>query len=102
MKIEIEDSKLINEIVEKVIELIKPLLSSSHDSKDNELMTVVEVASYLKTKKQSIYDKVHCRAIPFLKNRSSLRFRRKHLDLWLLNPYHPDLDIYNLNHDGRG
>jgi len=102
MKIEIDNSQLINDIVEKVVERLKPLLNNSHNSKDNELMTVDEVAQYLKMKKSTIYDKVHTRTIPFLKNGGSSRFRRKHIDLWMHNPYHPDLDIYNLNHNGRG
>ncbi len=102
MKIEIDDSKLINDIVEKVVERLKPLLNNSHDSKHNELMTVEELADYLKAKKSTIYDKVLSKSIPFLKNGNSLRFRRKHIDMWLSNPYHPDLSIYNLNHNGRG
>ncbi len=102
MKIENDDSQLINDIVEKVVEKLKPLLNNSHDSKNNELMTVEELANYLKAKKSTIYDKVHSKSIPFLKNGNSLRFRRKHIDLWLQNPYHPDLSIYNLNHNGRG
>ncbi len=97
MKIEIDDSKLINDIVEKVVERLKPLLNNSHDSKHNELMTVEELADYLKVKKSSIYDKVHNKSIPFLKHGNSLRFRRKHIDLWLQNPYHPSLDNYSLN-----
>ncbi len=101
MKIEIDDSQLINDIVEKMVERLKPLLNNSHDSKNNELMTVEDLADYLKVKKSSIYDKVHAKSIPFLKNGNTLRFRRKHIDLWLQNPYHPDLSIYNLNHNGR-
>jgi excisionase family DNA binding protein len=101
MKTELEDSD-IERIAETVVEGLKPLLSNSRDSKNNELMSVDEVARYLKTKKQSIYDKVHNRKIPFLKYGCSSRFRKKHIDIWLLNPYHPDLDIYNLNHNGRG
>ncbi len=102
MKIEIDDSQLINDIVEKVVERLKPLLNNSHDSKHNELMTVEELADYLKAKKSTIYDKVHSKSIPFLKNGNSLRFRRKHIDMWLSNPYHHGLSIYNLNHNGRG
>ncbi len=102
MKIEIDDSQLINDIVEKVVERLKPLLNNSHDSKHNELITAEEVAKYLNNKKSTIYDKVHSKSIPFLKNGNTLRFRRKHIDMWLSNPYHPDLSIYNLNHNGRG
>jgi len=102
MKFEINDSELVAEIVKKVVEQIAPLIK--HDSKNsgNELMTVKEVANYLNVKTSFIYDKVHKREIPFRKVRKFTRFPKKHIDLWTLNPYHPDLDIYNLNHNGRG
>ncbi len=95
MKIELEVSD-IKRIAEKVAEQITPLLRQNSKSNDNELMTAEELAGYLKVKKSSIYDKVHTKSIPFLKHGNSLRFRRKHIDLWLQNPYHPELDIYNL------
>ncbi len=100
MKIEIDDSKLINDIVEKVVEQITPLLKQNSKSNDNELMTVKEVASYLKVKESWVYEKVHKREIPFHKACKFPRFRRKHIDLWLRNPYHSDLNIYNLNERG--
>ena len=102
MKIEIDDTVLIDTIAKRVAEQLKPLLNNSHDSKGDELMDVGEVANYLKTKKSSIYDKVHSKSIPFLKYGSSLRFKRKDVDIWLRNPYDPALDNYNLNHNGRG
>ncbi len=103
MKIEISDKALVGKIVEGVVEQIAPLLKHNSKSNDNELMTVDGLISYLKgkAKKSSIYDKVHNRTIPFLKNGNLLLFRRKHIDIWLLNPYHPDLSIYSLNHNGR-
>ena len=102
MKIELEIGD-IERIAEKVVEQITPLLKQNSKSNDNELMTVEELRKYLKFKKKSsIYDKVHSKAIPFLKNGTLLRFKRKHIDLWLQNPYHPDLSIYNLNHNGKG
>ncbi len=96
MKIEIDDTELIDTIAKKVVEQITPLLKQNSKNNDNELMTVEEVASHLRKKPQSIYDKVYAKSIPFLKHGNSLRFRRKHIDLWLQNPYHPELDIYNL------
>ena len=102
MKIEIGDKVLIETIVKKVVEQLSPLLKQNQKDNNNELMTVEDAATYLKAKKSSIYDKVHTRSIPFLKNGSSLRFRKSHIDIWLHNPYHPDLDNYNLNHNGRG
>ena len=98
MKIEIDDMVLIDTIVEKVVEQLTPLLKQNSKSNDNELMTIDEVVGYLKEKlkKQTIYEKVHNRTIPFLKTGNGLLFRRKHIDIWLLNPYHPDLSTYNL------
>jgi excisionase family DNA binding protein len=101
MKFEIDDNQLIDKIANKVIQQLSPLLKHNTNCNDNELMTVDDVAAYLKAKKSTIYDKVHNRIIPFLKNGSSLRFRKKHIDLWLLNPYHHDLNIYNLNRERR-
>jgi excisionase family DNA binding protein len=102
MKIEIDDTVLIDTIVEKVVEKLRPSLNHSYKFEDNELVDVKGLAGYLKIKKSSIYDKVHTRTIPFLKYGNSLRFRKKHIDIWLHNPYHPDLDSYNLNHNERG
>ncbi|MEE9605888.1 MAG: helix-turn-helix domain-containing protein [Candidatus Scalindua sp.] len=99
MKIEIDDSKLINDIAEKVIERLKPLLNNSHNPKDNELLDVKGLAGYLHVKESWIYQKVHTRQIPFRKAGRFPRFPKKHIDLWMLNPYHPDLSIYNLNSD---
>ena len=97
MKIEIDDSKLISDIVEKVVERLKPLLNRSHDHKGNELMSVEEVADYLKVKTSFIYDKVHKREIPFHKCGKFPRFRKKFIDIWLQNPYSSELDNFNLN-----
>ena len=98
MKLEIDDSQLINDIVEKVVKRITPLLTQNQKSNDNELMTVDELADYLKVKTSWVYEKVHIREIPFHKAGKFPRFRKKHVDLWLLNQYHPDLSEYNLKH----
>ncbi len=100
MKIEIDDSKLVETVVKRVVEAIKPLLN--HNPKNDELMTVDELASYLKVKTVWVYGKVHKREIPFRKVGKFPRFPKKHVDLWTMNPYHPDLSIYNLNHNEKG
>jgi len=103
MKVElnIDTDILVSNIVAEVVKVMKPLLkhTTKRTTESNELMTVEELAKYLKVKKSSIYNKVHNRAVPFLKNGILLRFRRKDIDMWLLNPYHPDLSAYSLNHD---
>ena len=101
MKIEIDDNTLVDEIVKRVVGQITPLLTQNQRSNDNELMTVDELANYLKVKISWVYEKVHIREIPFHKAGRFPRFRKKHIDIWLLNPYHPDLSTYNLNHNGK-
>ncbi len=102
MKFEIDANDLVDKIVSGVIEKINVLSKNVSNSNSDELMNVEDVATYLKVKKSSIYDRAHSRSIPFLKNGKFLRFKKKDIDLWLLNPYHPELINYNLNHNGRG
>ncbi|MCP5002660.1 MAG: helix-turn-helix domain-containing protein [Planctomycetes bacterium] len=102
MKFEIDDTHMVEKIAKMVIDQIKPLLSKSHNVESNEIMTVEETASYLKVKPSWVYDKVASREIPFHKAGKFPRFRKKHVDIWLLNPYHPTLNNYNLNYSGKG
>ncbi len=97
MKIEIDHSQLIDNIVEKVAERLAPLFNNRSMGNDNELMTVKEAADYLKVKISFIYEKVHKREIPFHKCGKFPRFRKKFIDIWLKNPYSPELDNFNLN-----
>ena len=87
MKIEIDDKVLVDKIVEKVVARLKPLLSNTHDSKDNELMDVKGLAEYLKVKESWVYEKIHTKKIPFVKAGRFPRFRKKHIDKWLDNTY---------------
>ena len=95
MKIEIDDKELINSIVKDVVGQLKPLLNSTKDSEVNELMTVEELAKYLKVTKS--YEKIHKKEIPFYKVGKFPRFRKSHIDIWIKNPYHPSLSNYNLS-----
>jgi len=101
VNIEINDSSLINDIAEEVVERIKPLLNNSNDSNSDELMDVRGLSDYLKVKESWVYEKIHTRIIPFKKVGKFPRFRKKHIDMWISNPYHPDLNSYNLNHNER-
>ena len=47
------------------------------------LMTVADVAEYLKLAEQTIRNKVHRGEIPFVKAGTLLRFRRSQIDEWL-------------------
>ncbi|MHC4269347.1 MAG: helix-turn-helix domain-containing protein [Planctomycetota bacterium] len=86
MKIELEVSD-IKRIAEKVVEQLKPLLNNPHGSKCDELMDVKGLAEYLKVKESWVYEKIHTKQIPFQKAGRFPRFRKKHIDKWLENPY---------------
>ena len=101
MNIEIDDNVLIEKIVEKVVEKITPLLNHNSMSNDNELWDVEKVAHYLDKSKSSIYSKTHTNSIPHLKYGQLLKFNKKHIDIWLRNPYSPEFEAYNLNFNGR-
>lgn len=87
MKIEIDDTQLINDIVEAVVERLEPLLKQSPKTNDNELMDIKGLAEYLKVKESWVYEKIHTKQIPFLKAGRFPRFRKKNIDKWLENPY---------------
>lgn len=87
MKIEIDDSVLIEAIVKKVIDHITPLLTAPNLSNNDEIMNVEGLASYLKVTKSWVYEKIHKKEIPFYKAGKFPRFRKKDIDLWLKNPY---------------
>ena len=76
MKIEIDDTVLIDAIVEKVVERLKPLISNSHDSRGDELMDVQALADYLKVKKQWVYEKTHMNIIPYFKVGKYPRYKK--------------------------
>jgi len=99
MRMELED-KEIERIAEKVVERLKPLLNNSNNSKSDELMDVKGLADYLKVKTSWIYEKVHTKQIPFLKAGRFPRFRKKHIDKWLENPY--SLSHVSISHSKKG
>jgi excisionase family DNA binding protein len=87
MKIDIDHTVLIDTTVEKVFEQPKPLLNNAHDSRDTELKDEKGQAEYRKVKETWVYEKIHTKKIPFQKAGRFPRFRKKHIDKWLDNPY---------------
>ena len=77
MKIEIDDTVLIDSIVEKLLERIETLFKQSPKTNDNELMDVKGLAEYLKVKESWVYEKIHTKQIPFVKAGRFPRFRKK-------------------------
>ncbi len=94
-------AQLKKDIVNEVVEKLEPLVKNSSMGNDNELWDVERVARYLNKSKSSIYSKTHTNSIPYLKYGQLLKFNKKHIDIWLRNPYSPELEAYNLNLNGR-
>jgi len=73
-------------LADKVIEKIKTLPKNPPNDNPNDndsLLTVPELAKYLKVKESWIYQKVHVREIPFYKIGNKLRFKRSEIDKML-------------------
>ena len=82
MKVEIDDTVLIDTIVKQVVEQLKPLIKQNSNGSDNHLMTVDEIADYLKVKTSWVYEKIHTREIPFKKIGKFPRFRQRDIGQW--------------------
>ena len=50
---------------------------------DRELMTIEEVADYLRVKKRTVYEWVKNRKIPAIKTVGQWRFKKIQIDRWL-------------------
>ncbi len=85
MNIEIDDTLLIDGIVEKVVERLKPLIN--HGNKKlhvgDDIFTVESLAKYLQVSKQWVYERVHLKEIPFIKMGKFPRFKKNDIDNWL-------------------
>ena len=50
---------------------------------EKELLTIDETAEFTRLAKQTLYDYVHRRKVPFLKAGKRVLFRKSELDAWL-------------------
>ncbi len=82
MNIEIDESKLITDIADKVVEQLKPLLNGKTAEEDT-LFSVETLAKYLDVSKQWIYERVRLNEIPHMKMGKFPRFRKSVIDKWL-------------------
>jgi len=52
---------------------------------DRELMTIVEIADYLRVKKRTVYEWLKKGKIPAIKTVGQWRFKKTQIDHWLEN-----------------
>jgi len=75
--------ELIDRMVDKVIERLKPLLSASNKIEDSTIFNVEGLAEYLKVEKSWIYKRTRTQEIPFIKKDKYCLFRKSAIDAWL-------------------
>jgi len=75
--------ELVNEIADKVIEKLKPILANRKGEVEDVIFDVQGLAEYLKVSLKWIYERTHLKEIPHLKKDGILRFRKRDIDKWL-------------------
>ena len=75
--------ELVDQISDKVIEKLKPVISSINKDNDDVILDVSGLAKYLGVSETWIYERTHFKEIPHLKIKGHLRFRKKDIDKWL-------------------
>ena len=79
------DQEDIQAIAEKVVELIRPMLSKHHDTgKEDNIFDVKSLCEYLKVSKRWIYERTRFHEIPFFRiSKQEMRFNKHDIDKWI-------------------
>ena len=74
----------IEQIAEKVVELIRPMLSSREPRQDDSILDVKGLCEYLKVSKRWIYERTRFHEIPCFKiSKQEIRFNKHDIDQWV-------------------
>ena len=84
MKSELEQQD-IEIIAQRVVQLLKPLLSSNgkRESGEDKIFTVQSLAEYLQVDMTWVYKAVSINTIPYFKSGKYTRFRKRDIDKWI-------------------
>jgi excisionase family DNA binding protein len=82
MRIEFEPQD-IELIAQRVVDLLKPAITTKKEKVDAMVFDVKSLAEYLKVSPHWIYERTHLKQIPHIKVRGFLRFSKKDIDKWL-------------------
>lgn len=83
MKTELE-SQDIEAIAQRVLELLKPLVTRNGNQKaDDTIFDIKGLSDYLKAPEGWIYERSRFKEIPHYKVGNRLRFRKSEIDKWL-------------------
>ena len=76
--------ELVDQIADKVIEKIKPLLSGNVRQAETDIIFTPEtLAEYLQVDTSWVYKQVTLKTIPYFKSGKYTRFRRSAIDRWI-------------------
>ncbi|MCX5810903.1 MAG: helix-turn-helix domain-containing protein [Proteobacteria bacterium] len=83
MRIELEQED-IQAIAERVVELVRPVLSKYRDTcRDDAILDVKGLCEYLKVTPKWIHERTHLKEIPYYKaSNKVLRFKKREIDKW--------------------
>ena len=81
-QLEQEDIEL---IAQRVVQLLKPLLSSNgrREGGEDTIFTVQSLAEYLKVDKTWVYKAVSLKTLPYFKSGKYTRFRKSDIEKWV-------------------
>lgn len=83
MRLELESDD-IEAIAQRVLDVLKPLLSKARiSSHEDDIMCVHDLCTYLQVDESWVYKQVSLKSIPFFKAGKYTRFRRSKIDRWI-------------------
>lgn len=83
MKSELEPQD-IETIAQRVVHLLKPLLSGGQkQEEDGTVFTVETLSEYLQVDRSWVYKQVSLKTVPYFKSGKYTRFRRRDIDRWI-------------------
>ena len=102
MKTELEEKDM-DAIAEKVVELIRPLLStaSQNNVQDDEIFTVESLCRYIGVSTNWVYERTSRAEIPFLKVGRFVRFRKSDIDHWMSTHKIPVMNSLSSSYPGK-
>lgn len=79
-ELKIDTQELAQEITQRVLNALKPLLNKKEDST---IFDVQALGDYLNVSSKWIYERTHMNEIPHYKVTGKLMFKKKEIDNWL-------------------
>jgi len=75
--------ELIDQIAQRVVELLRPLLPGNGKAEPDTIFTPETLAEYLQVDTSWVYKQVSLKAIPYFKTGKYTRFRKSAIDKWI-------------------